>query len=208
MAKPGSSTISIQQPPKVVVLAGPNGAGKSTSARSILQGPLDVDEFVNADVIAQGLSAFDPSGAAIAAGRVMLSRLKELARARASFAFETTLASKTFTPWLAKLIENGYELHLIFLWLPSADVAIQRVADRVKRGGHSVPEPTIRRRHQAGLHNFFRLYQPLASKWRVVDNSGIIPKVIAASEETGGEVVFDSGTWEQIVHGAKHDRPT
>ncbi len=139
-------------------------APANPSARSILQGPLDVDEFVNADVIAQGLSAFDPSGAAIAAGRVMLSRLKELARVRVSFALETTLASKTFTPWLAKLIENGYELHLIFLWLPSADVAIQRVADRVKRGGHSVPEPTIRRRHQAGLHNFFRLYQPLASK--------------------------------------------
>ena len=113
--------------PCVVILAGPNGAGKSTAAPELLQGELAVTEFVNADVIARGLSAFDPDRAAIAAGRVMLTRLDELARQRESFAFETTLASRSFAPWLRDLRASGYAVHLFFLWLSSADLAVQRV---------------------------------------------------------------------------------
>ena len=133
--------------PSVVILAGPNGAGKSTAAPALLEGTLAVNEFVNADVMARDLSADDPDSAAIAAGRVMLTRLSELAGGRGSFAFETTLASRTFAPWLRDLRASGYDVQLVFLWLPSADFAIERVADRVRSGGHNVPEETIRRRY-------------------------------------------------------------
>src|SRR3954452_10640772 len=131
--------------PQVIVIAGPNGAGKTTAAPFLLRDTLGVTEFVNADTIAQGLSAFEPEQVATAAGRVMLARLKELAERRANFAFETTLASRWFARWLQKLIGGGYTLHLLFLWLPSADFAVSRVADRVRAGGHTVPEETIRR---------------------------------------------------------------
>ena len=177
--------------PNLVVLAGPNGAGKSTSSRSILQGPLRVDEFVNADVIAQGLSGFDPSAAGVAAGRIMLARLRDLAARRSSFAFETTLASRTFAPWISELTRDGYEFHLVFLWLPSADSAVARVADRVSRGGHSVPEATIRRRYQAGLKNFFGLYQPMATTWQMIDNSGRLSKSVAPGGGNQAEIVSD-----------------
>src|SRR5262249_21869242 len=157
--------------PDVVVLAGPNGAGKSTSAPSILRDALGVDEFVNADVIARGLSGFEPERAAMAAGRIMLARLRELARQRSSFAFDTTLASRSFPPSLADLIGTGYQFHLVFLWLPDAGMAVARVAARVREGGHAVPEETIRRRYEAGLRNFFSLYRPMATTWEFWDNS-------------------------------------
>jgi predicted ABC-type ATPase len=113
--------------PSVIIISGPNGAGKSTAAPSLLQGPLAVSEFVNADVIARGLSAFEPERVAMAAGRIMLARLEELANERASFAFETTLASKSFAHWITGLKSTGYLFHLIDLWLPSAEMAISRV---------------------------------------------------------------------------------
>jgi len=112
----------------------------------LLNGTLGVTEFVNADVIAQGLSAFQPERAAFHAGRVMLKRLHYLAKERVDFAFETTLASSSFAPWIAKLKQSGYTFHLVFLWLPSADFAVARVAERVRMGGHDVPEETIRKR--------------------------------------------------------------
>ncbi len=145
--------------PQLIVIAGPNGAGKTTTARDILQGPFQVEQFVNADIIAQGLSAFDPQAAAWEAGRIMLSRLNELARRRADIAFETTLASRSFAPWISAQVEEGYEFHLVFLWLPSADIAVRRVRDRVERGGHEVPEETVRRRFARGLSNFQEIYQ-------------------------------------------------
>jgi len=157
--------------PNLVVLAGPNGAGKSTAALVLLRGALHVDEFVNADTIARGLSAFNPESAALEAGRTMLKRLDELAAARANFAFETTLASRSFAPKLERWIAIGYRFHLIFLWLPNADLAVERVASRVRDGGHSVSEEIIRRRYRAGLRNFFELYKPLAFSWSLLDNS-------------------------------------
>lgn len=149
--------------PSIILLAGPNGAGKTTAAPTLLKGTLGIVEFVNADTIAQGLAGFDPERASIPAGRVMLNRLKDLAEHRISFAFESTLASRTFAPWLRELIENGYDFHLVFLWLPTAAFAVDRVANRVKMGGHDVPEITIRRRYSAGLRNFFELYRALAT---------------------------------------------
>ncbi|AMV40358.1 zeta toxin family protein [Planctomyces sp. SH-PL62] len=156
--------------PSVIVLAGPNGAGKSTAAPSLLRGTLAVDHFVNADEIARGLSAFAPESTAVQAGRIMLARIKQLAAARADFAFETTLASRSFAHWLRSLIATGYEFHLVFLWLPSADLAVARVADRVLHGGHHVPEDVIRRRYAAGMRNFQTLYRPLAANWHVYNN--------------------------------------
>jgi len=184
--------------PCVVILAGPNGAGKSTAAPELLQGELAVTEFVNADVIARGLSAFDPDRAAIAAGRVMLARLDELARQRESFAFETALASRSFAPWLRGLRASGYAIHLFFLWLPSPDLAVQRVADRVRSGGHDVPADTIRRRYRAGVRNLFTLYQPVVTTWAVYDCSGLMAQLIAEGLESAPLKVYDREVWVAV----------
>ena len=182
-----------------MVLAGPNGAGKSTAAPLILKGTLKVNEFVNADVIARGLSAFQPDNAAMQAGRVMMARLKSLAVRRADFAFETTLASRTFAPWIRGLLKQGYSLSLAFLWLPSSDMAVSRVRERFLAGGHSVPEETIRRRYEAGLRNFFRIYRPLASTWHFYDNSTHLgPKLIAKGRGPVETKVADRRLWKAI----------
>jgi predicted ABC-type ATPase len=184
--------------PTVVILAGPNGAGKSTAAPELLQGELAVNEFVNADVIARGLSAFDPDRAAIAAGRVMLGRLHELARQRESFAFETTLASRSFAPWLQELRTSGYAVHLFFLWLSSSDLAVQRVAYRVRSGGHNVPADTIRRRYGAGIRNLFGLYQPAVTSWAVYNCSGLKSELVAEGLESAPLTVYDRNVWAAI----------
>jgi predicted ABC-type ATPase len=186
--------------PKVVVLAGPNGAGKSTAAARLLLGPLQVDEFVNADTIASGLSAFAQERVALEAGRIMLRRLDELAATRASFAFETTTASRSYAFRLRNLRQVGYQVHLVFLWLPSEDAAVARVEDRVRSGGHDIPEPIIRRRYLACLSNFFRLYLPLADIWQLVDNSGVnAPRLIAAGGEEGPVRVHEIATWQAVL---------
>ena len=177
--------------PHVIVIAGPNGAGKSTTAPMLLKGTLGVMEFVNADVIAQGLSAFQPESAAIHAGRVMLERLHYLAKERVDFAFETTLASRSFAHWIAKLKQNGYTFHLVFLWLPSADFAVARVA-----------EETIRRRYNKGIENFFRLYRPLTDTWRMYDNSEPSwPRIVADGREDTSETIYDPKTRSLIRGG-------
>ncbi len=188
--------------PSVIILAGPNGAGKTSCAPLLLKGSLGVDEFVNTDVIAQGLSAFAPERAALAAAEIMLLRLRELARQRLTFAFETTLASRSLAPWLRELLEGGYRFHLVFLWLPGADLAVDRVAGRVRMGGHDVPGDTIRRRYQVGLRNFFRLYQPLATTWRMYDNSrGRRPRLVASGSGVRTTRIVDRRTWETVRQG-------
>lgn len=182
----------------LIVIAGPNGAGKSTTASSLLKGTLEVPEFVNADLIAQGLSGFQPEGAVFHAGRVMLERIHYLAKKRVDFAFETTLASRTFVPWIAELLKTGYAFHLVFLWLPNEEFAVERVAERVRMGGHNVPEETIRRRYHVGIGNFFRLYRPLADTWFFYDNSGSEPCLIAYGEKEQELLVNDSAIWHNI----------
>jgi predicted ABC-type ATPase len=186
-------------PPKVIIISGPNGAGKSTAAPELLQAELAVNEFVNADVIARGLSAFEPEKVALQAGRIMLERLAELAAARQSFAFETTLASRTFAPFVRKLKVSGYVFHLVYLWLPSAEMAISRVGMRVRRKGHHVPDDTVRRRYGRGLLNFFELYRPLAATWRVYFSgrmAGI--ELVADGDSTGNVRVMNRQMWQQI----------
>ena len=184
----------------MIVIAGPNGAGKSTTAPSLLRDTLQVSEFVNADTIAGGLSAFRPDSVAIAAGRAMLERIRQLAKVQADFAFETTLASRSFAPWLARLKRNGYHVHVLFLWLESADLAVNRVAARVRLGGHDVPEGTVRRRYQRGLRNLFGLYLPLADSWQVFDNSRAErPQLVASGRRDGAEQVANAPLWQRIT---------
>jgi predicted ABC-type ATPase len=198
----GFATMSADDTPTIVVIAGPNGAGKSTTAPRLLRGPLAVSEFVNADVIAQGLSAFRPESVAMAAGRAMLLRLRELAKGRSSFAFETTLASRTFAPWLKRLQADGYLVHLLFLALQSADLAVARVAERVRKGGHDVPEAVIRRRYQLGLENLGTLYQPFVDSWQVLDNGDIAgPRLLAKGDKGGRTLIFDADSWQNLTNG-------
>lgn len=185
--------------PYVIVLAGPNGAGKSTAAPLLLPTSLGITQFVNADVIAQGLSGFRPESAAIEAGRIMLARLTELAEARENFAFETTLSGKHFARRLKDLRGEGYKVHLFFLYLPSADMAVVRVARRVQLGGHSVPEDTIRRRYELGLRNLFRLYLPLTTSWTIYDNSVAgRPALIASGAGSDAEVIAQPDVFQQL----------
>jgi len=156
--------------PHCFVIAGPNGAGKSTAAPALLRDLLGVAEYVNADLIAQGLSAFDTQSVAFQAGRVMLERLHQLAARRRHFAFETTLSTRGYLPWLRGLQADGYAFDLAFLWLPSPEMAVARVAERVRSGGHDVPEAVIRRRYVRGLDNFFRRYRTQADRWWLIDN--------------------------------------
>lgn len=167
--------------PYVIILAGPNGAGKSTTAPALLRDTLAVEEFVNADAIAFGLSAFAPDKAALQAGRIMLERLDALSKKRVNFAFETTLASRSFVPWLNALQKTGYKSHLLFLSLPNERAAIERVAARVSLGGHDIPESVIIRRFHAGLSNLFQRYMPIVSSWEIYDNSLSSPILIAES---------------------------
>ena len=189
--------------PLVVVLAGPNGAGKSTSAARLLRGTLSVDEFVNADTIAQGLSAYRAEAAAVAAGRVMLERLRFLASARRDFAFETTLAGRGHARSLRDLRASGYRAHLIFLSLPDPGLAVARVAERVRQGGHHVPEDVIRRRFRAGLRNLFTWYPAVLDSWQVYDNEGFAgPRLIASRAAGTPPAIADSSAWDNLKERA------
>ena len=182
--------------PAVVILAGPNGAGKSTLAGELRAAVLRVSEFVDADVLARGLPPSE--AAAVTAGRAMLRRLDALTGARRSFGFETTLASRSLAPRIRRLIASGYECHLIFLWLPSPDQAVARVAARVRLGGHAVPEETIRRRYRSGLRNLFSLYRPLTTTWRVYDNSADTPRLVASGAGARTMTVEAPEIWHRI----------
>jgi predicted ABC-type ATPase len=182
----------------IIAVAGPNGAGKSTTAPSLLKGALKVSEFVNADMIAQELSPSNPEMSAIKAGRIMLKRMHHLADNHVNFAFESTMASRSFAPWIAGLRKTSYFFHMVFLWLPSQEFAINRVAERVRMGGHNVPETTIKRRYRTGLQNFFKLYQPLADTWYFYDNSGKEPKLVAYGERLSESFVKDEKIWHNI----------
>lgn len=163
--------------PQAVVMAGPNGSGKSTCAELLL--PPDM-EFINADVIAQQISGERSTTADLAAGRILLARVSELQAESRDFALETTLATRMLEPRIQNLRARGYECHLFFLYLPSDDLAVERVAARVRTGGHDVPESTVRRRYAKGLKMFFTVYRNLFDSWRMYDNSRIAdPQLIA-----------------------------
>jgi predicted ABC-type ATPase len=188
--------------PGVVVLGGPNGAGKSTAAPRLLRGSLKVEEFVNADTLAQGLSAFRPQDVALEAGRITLARLDSLESQRKSFAFESTLASHALVRRLRRLKQRGYSVHVVYLWLPTVDLALARVAERVRTGGHDVPAETVRRRFDRGRRNFFTLYRPLADTWRLYDASAITgPRLAATGGQEEPTKLRDPKTWREAAKG-------
>lgn len=193
--------------PYIVVIGGPNGAGKTTVARAVTEQTLGVTEFVNADVIATGLSGFKPQSAAFAAGRIMLRHMRELAAARASFAFESTLASRSFAPWLESLKSTGYEVYLVYVALRSPALALARIRRRVRNGGHDVPAPVVRRRFARSLHNLFSLYLPLADRWSVYDNSGVDALLVARSIPRSPPLVLHPDVWRRLnARGTKETR--
>jgi predicted ABC-type ATPase len=184
--------------PRLVILAGPNGAGKSTSAKHLLQGPRAVAEFVNADDIEAKLAPRSFGRAAFAAGTQVLRRIGRLSAALKDFAMESTLSGRSLHGKLESFKTAGYEIHLIYLWLPSADLAVARVAERVRAGGHSVPEDVVRRRYARSLRNFFNLYRPVADSWLMLDNSLVPPRPIAWRGSGGLLQIVRDGPWEAL----------
>lgn len=167
---------------KILIIAGPNGAGKTTFARSFLPEEAQCPRFINADLIAAGLSPFAPETAAIKAGRLMLEEIAACVRDGENFAFETTLSGLGYLRHIPQWRARGYHINLYFLTLPHVEVAIARVAERVRQGGHSVPEAVIRRRFASGLHNFDRHYKKEADAWAKYDNSGAEPVLLEWGE--------------------------
>jgi predicted ABC-type ATPase len=164
---------------KILIIAGPNGAGKTTFAREFLPNEANCPVFVNADLIAAGLSPFQPQAVAIRAGRIMLEQIYEHVKKRENFAFETTLSGRTYARMISEWRAAGYRIKLIFLRLPIQDMAVARVRLRVREGGHNVPEDIVRRRFQAGWRNFETIYRDIVDEWVVYDNSGDEPVLIA-----------------------------
>ena len=183
--------------PKVYIIAGPNGAGKTTFATKFLPHYVECMEFVNADLIASALSPFLPDRAAFRAGRLMIEQIHSLADSRVDFGFETTLAGRGYVRLLNNLKDRGYQIHLFYLWIHSIDVALERIAGRVKMGGHNVPEDVVRRRYHKGMSNFSRLYQPLTDSWAIYDNSTDTPHLIAYKEHDKLEII-DHDTFYRI----------
>jgi predicted ABC-type ATPase len=168
---------------RVLILAGPNGAGKTTFAREFLPDEAQCPTFVNADLIAAGLSPFQPEAAALRAGRLMLELIDDLVARGESFAFETTLADPGYVRRISAWQASGYHITILFLALPSADAAIERVAERVVQGGHAIPEDVIRRRFTRGRTNFENLYKPLADAWALYDSSQDEPTLLDWGEK-------------------------
>jgi predicted ABC-type ATPase len=169
---------------KIIIIAGPNGAGKTTFARSFLPEEAQCPRFINADLIAVGLSPFAPEAAAIKAGRLMLREIAECTERGESFAFETTLSGLVYVAHIREWRAQGYRVSLFFLALPDAEVAVARVAERVRQGGHHIPEDVIRRRFDAGLRNFEQAYKAAVDAWVKYDNVGESPLLLEWGENT------------------------
>jgi predicted ABC-type ATPase len=183
--------------PRVVVFAGPNGAGKSTHADAIL-GALKVETFVNADYIARGLSGRNTDVVAFEAGRIMLKRLRQLGDAGVDFAFESTLSSRTFAPFLRKLKSQGYQVVIYYFSLTNATLAVNRVKIRVIQGGHDVPADVVRRRFGRSLSNFFTIYAPLANQWALFDNSSSPQALPVAAQMADELIITEAKTWQKL----------
>ena len=196
------SIINNEKSLNLYIIAGPNGSGKTTFVRKFLPDYAKCLNFVNADLIASGLSPFSPDVAAIKAGRLMLEQIYEYADKGVDFAFETTLAGKSYVKLLKDLKNKSYKIHVYFLWVSNVKLAINRIAERVKIGGHDVPKETVRRRFSRGLHNLFNLYMPLLDSWIIFDNSMDTPCVIA-KEEDGILTIINDKLFKEIRRNAE-----
>jgi len=185
------------------IIAGCNGAGKTTASFTILPEMLNCKEFVNADSIAAGLSPFNPESVAIEAGRLMLLRIRELMKSGMDFAFETTLATRSYVSLVKEAQRVGYTVILLFIWLDSPETAIQRVADRVADGGHNISEDIIRRRYDKGIFNLINLYIPVCDSWIIVNNKNVVPELIAKGSFNSENIIQNHYIWSAITTYSK-----
>jgi predicted ABC-type ATPase len=175
--------------PKVYIIAGPNGAGKTTFAREFLPNYADCKNFINADLIAEGMSPFSPETAAFRAGRVMLGEIDSFSRQAIDFAFETTLSGRAHLRLIRRLKDRGYGVHFYYLWVPTVEVALSRVKSRVSGGGHNVAELVVRRRFEPSVRNFLVHYRALADSWTLFNNSNRTPSVIAVEKKSKLDII-------------------
>jgi len=185
------------------IISGCNGAGKTTASYTVLPEVLDCREFVNADEIARGLSPFNPESVAIEAGRLMLSRIEELLERDESFSIETTLATKSYINLVRRAQAQGYNVRVLFFWLNSPELALQRVAERVEKGGHNIPADVIRRRYVAGIRNLFRLFMREVDYWEIYDNSEYPAVQIATGGKNENTEIIIETTYNKIAEYVK-----
>jgi predicted ABC-type ATPase len=179
--------------PTIYLIAGCNGAGKTTFAKEFLPKEVKCLRFLNADEIARGLSPLDPSAGAVKAARVLLREVHEAIRHAETFGLESTISGVTYIRLLRNAQRRGYTVKLFYLWLPSVEVAVRRVRERVRKGGHDVPAADLRRRFERSLTNLARHYLPLADEWSILDNSGSTPRLVAEGTSTGARVMDERG---------------
>ena len=184
--------------PNIYLIAGCNGAGKTTASFTMLPEMLECKEFVNADSIAAGLSPFQPESVYFEAGRLMLQRIEQLLKSKVDFAIETTLSSRNYLYKIPEWHKQGYEIILIFFWINSPYLAIERIKDRVIKGGHFVPDETVIRRYFRGIKNLHKYFIPLSNYWLVIDNSKEAPIIIAEGIKSIEKEIFNNHIWEKI----------
>lgn len=181
--------------PICYIIAGPNGAGKTTFAMEFLPRTAGCHNFVNADLIARGLSPLNVDAAAMEAGRLFLRQIRQQVHARCDFAFETTLSGLAYVQFINTMKQEGYSIQLYYLWIPTVALTLRRIAERVKRGGHDIPDAVARRRYRKGLINLFRHYMPLADYCAIFDNSSAVPVLVyerdAVAERVSRPVIFE-----------------
>jgi len=183
--------------PNLYIIGGCNGAGKTTASMTILPEILDCNEFVNADMIAYGISPLNMESVTFQAGRLMLERINDLLDSGGDFAFETTLATRSYVNTIKEARAKGYEITLLYFWLHSPEQAKKRVAERVAKGGHHIPDEVVERRYYRGIKNFFELYEPICDNWMLVDNTNSEPELIANSTKSETEIA-DNTLWSKI----------
>ena len=185
------------------IISGLNGAGKTTASYSVLPKILQCKEFVNADEIARGLSPFNPESVAIEAGRLMLSRIKKLLSRNESFSIETTLATRSYFRLIEKAHQQGYDVTLLYFWLKSPEQAMERVAERVSKGGHNIPPDIIVRRYYEGINNLFKIYMPIVDTWILVNNSETPRSIVATGGKDQDTAVRNSVLFKTIEEYVK-----
>lgn len=181
------------------IISGCNGAGKTTASYTVLPEILDCREFVNADEIARGLSPFNPESVAIEAGKLMLQRIEDLLAKEETFSIETTLATRSYVNLVKRAQEKGYRVCLLFFWLNSPELALKRVAERVSKGGHNIPQDTIKRRYAAGINNLFKLFMPIVDYWVIFDNSETPRKSIAVGGKNADTEIYYSELFDNLL---------
>ncbi|MGY3213577.1 zeta toxin family protein [Mucilaginibacter sp. HD30] len=192
--------------PNLYIIAGCNGAGKTTASYIVLPELLNCKEFVNADIIAAGLSPFNPESVALAAGRIMLERISILMNEGVDFAFETTLSTKSYVSLIKKAKKAGYTVTLLYFWLSSPEVAVDRVAKRVSKGGHHIPDDVVERRYYRGIMNLFKLYIPICDNWTIINNMALKVEVVVEKVNASPKIILNNDIWKEINEQSDGDQ--